>query len=125
MHAMHKHPMLVSFLVFSICTNRRKAITKSTLGFATWWVFVVGVALSFVITALAIVKPVEFWSKCDRVFGMLFPCVLFQVLFLCPGASSLGASLPRPRHISWEAPVYGILVALAGTVSFLIFDLLC
>jgi len=71
-------------------------------------VFFIGVALSCLIYAMSVVPPVDFWKKCDLVFGMLLPPIVFQVSFLCPSLASPRMALPPPldptlHHFLWAA----------------------
>ena len=71
--------------------------------------------ISSAITALSIIKPINFWAKCDRVYGMLFPGIAFQLTCLCPSMSD--SSLPRPASIPWYAYFYAIAFVGTATVN--------
>lgn len=93
------------------------AITWHTLGRANWWVFVCLFAVMAGIVGVCLAKPLDFWAKCDRVYGMLFPCVAFRVTFLCPVSLNDHASLAAPTWPpAWYSYLAGIGLAAALTV---------
>jgi membrane-associated phospholipid phosphatase len=93
-----------------------KRIMWDTMGRANWWVFALTAFGLILLIFASIVKPIEFWVKCDRVFGMLFPCILFQITFLCPGAHNGHSALPPPHWPpDWYSYLYGIAFALLFT----------
>merc|ERR1711879_303149 len=68
---------------------------------------------SLLLTIFAVVKPINFWRKCDRSLGLLLPCVAFQVGFLCPNGSFADASLAPPEiPPPWWAYPFAIAVPL-------------
>lgn len=93
----------------------------TALRWATLWgrlnYLMLGLALGItaLIAVAAIVRPLEFWVKADRIYGMLFPCLVFQLVFLCP--KSNGASLPQPTFPPpWFAFVFAGSTAILLTV---------
>jgi len=75
--------------------------------------FFIVILVSFIATVLAVIKPINFWRKCDRSLGLLLPCVAFQVGFLCPNGSLAGASLAAPLEPPpWWAYPFALLVPL-------------
>jgi membrane-associated phospholipid phosphatase len=85
------------------------AITWHTLSRANWWVMGCLFVVMAGIVGICLAKPLDFWAKCDRVFGMLFPCVAFRVTFLCPAPLNDNASLTSP---SWPPAWYSYLVGI-------------
>jgi len=70
---------------------------------------------SLLIPLVSVVKPIDFWSKCDRVYGMLFPGIAFQLLFLCPNSTNEGFSLSPPPRPEWYDFLFAIAVAAIAT----------
>ncbi|GAM21850.1 hypothetical protein SAMD00019534_050250 [Acytostelium subglobosum LB1] len=91
-------------------------LSFSTLGRLNFVMMAVLIVICIVIPIVSVMKPVDFWSKCDRVYGMLFPSVCFQLLFLCPRSYSTNASLPKPPVPHWYSFIFGISLALLATV---------
>eukprot|EP01132_Coremiostelium_polycephalum_P007866 gene7866-9683_t len=94
-------------LVCLIGTGLRKA---DILGCRSCWDYscYASDVLCVVIPIVSVMKPVDFWSKCDRVYGMLFPAAVFQLLLLCPKSYNLNASLPKPLTPHWYSFIFGI-----------------
>jgi len=90
-------------------------IDKSNLNRINFLVLGVGCLISLLITIFSIVKPVDFWSKCDRVYGMLLPGILFQVTFLCKRTA--GTALASPTVCPWYGYFYG--VGFTGVATFI------
>jgi len=67
-------------------------------------VLVVALCIATIITAVSVIKPIDFWQKCDRVYGMLFPGIIFQLTCLCPHTS--GTSIAHPGPIPWYGYFY-------------------
>ncbi|KAJ5067670.1 hypothetical protein M0811_02858 [Anaeramoeba ignava] len=66
---------------------------------AHWLTFFVSTIACFIITLIAISKPLEFWVKCQYVFGQLFPVLTFHFTFLCKeGFPGYGNSLSNNGH---------------------------
>eukprot|EP01119_Soliformovum_irregulare_P012729 TRINITY_DN3326_c0_g1_i1.p1 TRINITY_DN3326_c0_g1~~TRINITY_DN3326_c0_g1_i1.p1 ORF type:complete len:398 (-),score=62.20 TRINITY_DN3326_c0_g1_i1:22-1215(-) len=78
-----------------------------------WLSLGIGIAVSILIYIVSVVKPIDFWGKCNRVYGMLFPGVLFQVVFLC-GRTSV-TSLAPPPPPPWYALFYALAFVGIGT----------
>ncbi|EGC30991.1 hypothetical protein DICPUDRAFT_40655, partial [Dictyostelium purpureum] len=74
------------------------------------------VLLFLVVPIVSVMKPVDFWSKCDRVYGMLFPAIAFQLLLLCPSSYHLGGSLSKPHNPHWYSYIFGGVLALCATL---------
>eukprot|EP01102_Stenamoeba_stenopodia_P021875 TRINITY_DN8931_c0_g1_i2.p1 TRINITY_DN8931_c0_g1~~TRINITY_DN8931_c0_g1_i2.p1 ORF type:complete len:107 (-),score=15.63 TRINITY_DN8931_c0_g1_i2:219-539(-) len=55
-------------------------------------------------------RPVIFWEKCDRVYSILFSCIVFQLSFLCPPASHHRSSLPQPAKPTFISYFAALLV---------------
>jgi len=93
------------------------AITISS-GFAklNWWLAVVVFGICVGIPIISVMKPIDFWNKCDRVYGMLLPCVAFQVLFLCPSSTREGYALNPPHFPSWYSFILGPCLAAGATI---------
>jgi len=71
-------------------------ISSSTLDDASVGMFFVGSTISAIIYVICVEPPVNFWKKCDLVFGVLLACIVFQATFLCPGLASPVTALPVP-----------------------------
>jgi len=71
----------------------------------------VGLCVAF----FSVVKPIDFWTKCDRVYGMLFPPIAFHITFLCPHLSDY--SLAAPSKPQWY--VYFYAFGIAGIASII------
>ena len=79
-----------------------------------WLVPALGVAVSSVVLALLACPPLYFWTKSSYVLGVLVPCIVFRLSFLCPPLNG-GAALPEPSRFS------GVSIGLAlfvAAVSF-------
>jgi len=93
------------------------AITKDHLMRLNWTVLVISFLVSLLITAISVMKPVDFWSKCDRIYGMLFPGLIFKMTFLCPVTAH--SSLPAPPPSPWYGYIYGLaFVGLATGIAW-------
>jgi len=90
-------------------------IDKSNLQRINFTVVGVGLLISLLITIVSVVKPVDFWGKCDRVYGMLLPGILFQVTFLCKRTA--GTALAIPAQCPWYGYFYG--VGFTGIATFI------
>jgi hypothetical protein len=71
-------------------------------------------ALSLGAVGLAMSSPMHFWTKCVPVFGILFPCIAFRVVFLCPAHNSSGLALSKPDFNHPPFYVYAALMAGAA-----------
>eukprot|EP00744_Colponema_vietnamica_P004077 GILI01006146.1.p1 GENE.GILI01006146.1~~GILI01006146.1.p1 ORF type:complete len:396 (-),score=82.84 GILI01006146.1:171-1358(-) len=61
------------------------------------WVGVVVASVAcLVLTAVSLMPPLSFWNKCAHFYGLLAPCFVFQLGFLCPTAAHKYGSLPPP-----------------------------
>eukprot|EP01133_Synstelium_polycarpum_P014972 gene14972-17703_t len=103
------------------CYAPSSAYTLSfdTLGRLNFIMLAVLLILCIVIPVVSVMKPVDFWSKCDRVYGMLFPAIAFQLLMLCPRAYEQNGSLPKPNVPMWYSFVFAISLSLLATVESL------
>jgi len=90
-------------------------ITRANWERITFVTMGVGVVVSFIIAIVSVVKPFDFWGKCDRVYGMLLPGMLFQITFLCRKAS--GTTLFVPPPTPWYGYFYGIAFTAIASVS--------
>jgi len=90
-----------------------EGLTKENLKNFNFYSLIVSSVVALVITAVSVVKPIDFWDKCDRVYGMLLPGVVFQITFLCP--STMHSSLPHPKEAPWYAYLFGITIAALAT----------
>ena len=71
---------------------------------------------------MCVEPPINFWKKCDLVFGMLLACIVFQTTFLCPGVASPTMALPEPPavtgvHFLWAAGFATGIVAIGVLLS--------
>ncbi|KAL6061596.1 acidPPc domain-containing protein [Balamuthia mandrillaris] len=85
-----------------------------------WWLMVILLATFAAIVVVSMVKPIRFWVKGDRVFGLLLPCILFQALFLCPNDFNDYRALARGKDagsgsVDWYLYVYGFGIGLLLT----------
>lgn len=92
------------------------AITWTSFKGAGWQLFAAVCVISGLILILSVIPPVHFWGKCHHVYGMLFPCIAFQLAFLCKTHNSLEFSLPYPGTPPWWAPIVAVLAAVIATV---------
>jgi len=92
-----------------------EAVTSSNVHKYNWVSLLVTLVIGLLITLLSIVKPVNLWDKCDRVYGMIFPCIAFQLTLLCP--SVVKTSLPEPRALEWYSYIYAFGVSAVLTVA--------
>jgi len=88
-------------------------IVPGHVGRVSWTAWVVSVVICVLITILSVMKPIDFWEKCDKVYGMLLPGIVFQITMLCPGIT--GSSLGEPSSIPWYGYFYAM--ALPGAVT--------
>lgn len=65
---------------------------------------------SIIIGILFIIKPIEFWKKFSKTYGLLLPALCFRLLFLCRGIKRSKTSLPMPHEPKWFIYIYSILV---------------
>ena len=71
---------------------------------------VTGVSLLAVVLAMS--SPLNYWTKCLPIFGLLTPCMAFRVIELCPRHTDTGVAL-----LKMEQPSAGVIVA-AAVISF-------
>jgi len=81
-------------------------------------VLVVSLCIATIITVISVIKPIDFWQKCDRVYGMLLPGIIFQLTCLCPHTS--GTSIAHPTHsVPWYGYFYAFgFVGIATLLQF-------
>eukprot|EP01112_Ceratiomyxa_fruticulosa_P000969 TRINITY_DN1091_c0_g1_i1.p1 TRINITY_DN1091_c0_g1~~TRINITY_DN1091_c0_g1_i1.p1 ORF type:complete len:411 (+),score=38.69 TRINITY_DN1091_c0_g1_i1:211-1443(+) len=103
-------------------TELEHTISFKQLYNVNWGVFVGTIIITVVVTMISQVKPIEYWSKCIRVYGMLFPAILFQILFLCPEASHNSSSIVAPHSPRWYTYFVGLIIAGLATVFGTKFD---
>lgn len=97
--------------------NSETLISKDHLDRINFGAIGIGCLAGLLITIISVVKPVDFWQKCDRVYGMLFPGILFQVTFLCKRTT--GSSLGHPDVCPWYGYFYALsFTGLATLVGF-------
>lgn len=65
---------------------------------------------SIIVGILFIIKPIEFWKKFSKSYGLLLPSLCFRLLFLCTGIKRTKTSLPKPHDPQWYIYIYSILV---------------
>ncbi|KAF2077997.1 hypothetical protein CYY_000721 [Polysphondylium violaceum] len=94
-----------------------RVLSLHTLDRLNFIMLCVLLALFIVIPIVSVMRPVDFWSKCDRVYGMLFPAVAFQLLMLCPRSYSLNGSLPKPSYPEWYSYLFGFSLAIITTLG--------
>jgi len=96
--------------------NDTSAITvltfKTNFDFLLFFGLFVAVIL---ITIIAIIRPLHLWDKCDHVFGMLFPCLIFRFTFLCYPLNKQKSALPEPSDWEWYSVVLGLVVVAIAT----------
>lgn len=88
---------------------------KSGVGRLNIWLAIIVVAFILGVPALSVMKPLDFWNKCDRVYGMLLPGIAFQLLMLCPHSSKRHYSLPPPPPPHWYSFILSISLVAAAT----------
>eukprot|EP00698_Gefionella_okellyi_P000217 TRINITY_DN10188_c0_g1_i1.p1 TRINITY_DN10188_c0_g1~~TRINITY_DN10188_c0_g1_i1.p1 ORF type:complete len:393 (-),score=63.29 TRINITY_DN10188_c0_g1_i1:109-1224(-) len=94
-----------------------QALNWGTFIQGTWGLFAAVTIVSAIVAVISIAPPLRFWGKCHHVYGMLLPCIAFQLTWLCPDKNSLGWSLAQPpAAVPWWAVIVGILMASLGTV---------
>lgn len=86
-------------------------ITFNNLSHINIFMVLLIIAFSVLIPLVSVMKPIDFWNKCDRVYGMLFPGIAFQLLFLCPNSTNEGYSLGAPPRPEWYDYLFAIAVA--------------
>jgi len=91
-------------------SNPDNQIDLRNLGRMNFMMLIAVFILCFVVPFVSVVKPIDFWAKCDRVYGILFPGVTFQLLFLCPSARA-GSLAEPPSEIQWYDIVFACGVA--------------
>jgi len=80
-----------------------------------WWLAAVMAGVAVAVPTISVAKPIDFWAKCDRVYGMLLPGIVFQALMLCPDSSKGHYSLRRPHSPHWYSFVLGIVLVCSAT----------
>jgi len=97
--------------------NSSSLISKDHLSRISWGTIAIGISVSLFFTIVSVIKPIDFWQKCDRVYGMLLPGVLFQFTFLC--RRTTGSSLAHPDSFPWYAWPYALgFTGVATAVAF-------
>jgi len=92
-------------------------VTPNTLRRFNFISLLIAVTLGLLLTFISVLKPIDFWDKCDRVFGMLLPGVAFQVTLLCP--RTVHSSLPPPLSAPWYGYIFGLgFAGLATLISY-------
>ena len=94
-----------------------KIIAWDTLSRVNWLLFGVLCLGAVLLAVLSLIPPVNFWVKCDRVYGTLLPCLVFQLTFLCPTANAANASLPAPPRLEWYCVLYALGLSLVALVA--------
>jgi len=94
-----------------------KILSLHTLDRLNFVMLCVLLALFIIVPIVSVMRPVDFWSKCDRVYGMLFPAVAFQLLMLCPRSYSLNGALPKPSTPEWYSYLFGFSLAIITTIG--------
>jgi membrane-associated phospholipid phosphatase len=76
-----------------------------------WYLFSIASVAWLIVAVLCSVKPLQFYVKFHHVFGILLPCLTFQLVFLCRGLSLNGRSaLGAPQDAKqWYSWVFGII----------------
>eukprot|EP01117_Protostelium_nocturnum_P004003 TRINITY_DN1527_c0_g1_i12.p1 TRINITY_DN1527_c0_g1~~TRINITY_DN1527_c0_g1_i12.p1 ORF type:complete len:452 (-),score=109.58 TRINITY_DN1527_c0_g1_i12:197-1552(-) len=97
--------------------NAEHAVNLKSLGSINWFVFASCLIVSLVLVLFSIIKPIDFWDKCDRVYGMLLPGIVFHLTFLCPQISTVSLEQPGKEHW-WSYISATVLVCLC---SFLVY----
>lgn len=96
-------------------------ITPVNMSAIGWWPLLLSSAASVLATILFMMTPIQFWEKCERAFGLLAPCFVFQLAFLCPNGSTSGGSLAAPLlpPVWWAYPFAVFAPAVAVVCVFL------
>jgi len=95
---------------------QKEAITATSLERVNLLMLIFTSFGAMIFTVVSILKPIDFWGKCDRVYGMLFPGIVFQLTFLCPKA--IKYALPPPVSTPWYSYIYGIgVVAIVTAIG--------
>jgi len=81
-----------------------------------WWLVLVVVAFILGVPILSVIKPIDFWSKCDRVYAMLLPGIAFQLIMLCPHSTRPGYSLAAPPSPHWYSYIFAVALVAGVTV---------
>lgn len=93
------------------------SITWGTLSRVNWLLFGVLCLGAALLALLSLMPPVLFWVKCDRVYGALLPCLVFQLAFLCPTANAARASLAPPPAPEWYSLLYAAGLSCVALVA--------
>jgi len=95
--------------------NDNTTFTFDSLGHINIVMLLFILLFSALIPVASVIKPIDFWNKCDRVYGMLFPGIAFQLLFLCPNSTKEGFSLAPPPHVQWYDFLFAFTVVGIAT----------
>jgi len=95
-------------------TDSDKEITFWTLDRMNFYMLILVFIICIIVPIVSIMKPIDFWSKCDRVYGLLFPGITFQLMFLCP--HDRGGALPPPTPgVRWYSVIFACGLACLST----------
>jgi hypothetical protein len=95
-------------------TSSATSLTWATLSRVNWLLLGVLALAAALLALLSLMPPVSFWVKCDRVYGALLPCLVFELTFLCPTANAHHAALPAPRGVAWYSVLYALGLSLVA-----------
>lgn len=64
---------------------------------------------------LFIIRPIEFWTKFSRVYGLILPPLCIRLLLLCPGRERKGNALGIPKsNLEWYIYFYASSVSVVS-----------
>jgi len=95
--------------------NSDHVVTAHSLKRYNYISLIICIALGTLITFISVTKPIDFWEKADRVYGMLFPGIAFRITLLCP--RTVHSSLPHPDPSPWYGYIFAIGIALIATAA--------
>jgi len=86
-------------------------ISLSSMSRINWLVITIGSVIAVICVLIAEMKPMNMWNKSSHVLGMLLPCIVFRLTFVCsPFAHSALVAPLMPPHVGG----YFVAIALVG-----------
>ncbi|KAJ3433181.1 hypothetical protein M0813_08791 [Anaeramoeba flamelloides] len=108
---------------YSTHTSKSNYVDFGHLSRADWGIFVVLTVIFAIIIALSMIPKISFSRKANLTFGILFACVTFNAVFLCPNQGiKKNTSLTYPKHrnswFGWLTSIFYIPISIVFGLLF-------